>query len=1112
MKSFGSASAKRTLVAAVECALGAAIGAGLGLLATEAAAENFYGLGSGTRFEAEKGGGSQEMEVLRRRQSDAARSVDAMFDAVEARAKSGVEQSRAKAALDAQQRAFRSRADRSMFGTAPSIADMPPAEDKQSGNVGRAVRSKSRAELQPSAAAATAAATGAPDEGDRDREGESVETEKKGKEKENGIGIGIGNGIWNDRPNFPVRCEPKGFAAAATPLAGVKPKAERLPDGSMRVHTRLGKFGPEATLIVPPSVVMPREPNRIVRYTASGIPVSARRDRLVKKSQEIARRYRDEMQRRIDAGETAPPPKRKTQAEIWAEKNAEVLERQRKYGRETSENFVIAGTTPEQSRLYYRTSTYFTMVDGKAVPVVDAPQEKLPAGWLSKDEFEKAKRELAHEEIEPQLQKTVPTVENGAVRAVRSDDGEVLGREKAAAPTPANRLTDTMRRTPANDRGGEGLIRDFFPDVQPVDPVIPFKPSGNGGPSGDPYDGLSGGPFPPSGRAADSEKIAEPFSVERMSFDSHVIGFALRSLGRTAKIDGNADRKTDRNTGICYSVSRSLEDLFSFFSGTAQAREPDSVEPLEDERPSVQAAPVEIGGIGPNKAIGAFNGIAKAIADDRRRIGSEVNAAQARRKAREAELYGEDVSAATACGRCSLDAAERLSESDERADDSYGLQADGEASEFTEAGTPEAQALFDAALAAAREAPEIGSESDEQKAIDHIVDLMGDPDHPASVLSALRRGLEENPVVLDYVPDAAARLGELTPEDEATYNDPLGTSTIVFVSFSLGEEELKDLFARNAGKKDTRLVFRGVPEGMRFADGVKRIQALASQFNPMPNVVIDPTLFRDFDVRAVPTVVRIRERPGVVSVRKPGERRVRSGELLASVTGLHSDDWVKRQIAAGRTGDLGEQGAVREILERDLIEVAKERVLQIDWDEKKARAARRAWANLQYERLPSASSDAVRYIDPTILVEKDILDLNGNAVRKAGERVNPMEMRPFTLALVVFNPLVESEVKVALAQAAALKERHPQVMLLATDMVIDETGWDAYKRLTDRFESHVFLLTPEVRERFALRATPSVVTGDNVRKRFVVREIAPEPADSQNESAFEPASEANTGR
>ena len=82
------------------------------------------------------------------------------------------------------------------------------------------------------------------------------------------------------------------------------------------------------------------------------------------------------------------------------------------------------------------------------------------------------------------------------------------------------------------------------------------------------------------------------------------------------------------------------------------------------------------------------------------------------------------------------------------------------------------------------------------------------------------------------------------------------------------------------------------------------------------------------------------------------------------------------------------------------------------------------------------------------------------------------------------------------AELPKLKKEHPEVMLLATDMVKDETGWDAYVRLTDRLDSHVYLLTPEVRERFLLRATPSVVTGDNERKLFVVREIAPEVSSS----------------
>lgn len=192
---------------------------------------------------------------------------------------------------------------------------------------------------------------------------------------------------------------------------------------------------------------------------------------------------------------------------------------------------------------------------------------------------------------------------------------------------------------------------------------------------------------------------------------------------------------------------------------------------------------------------------------------------------------------------------------------------------------------------------------------------------------------------------------------------------------------------------------------------------------------------------------------------------------------------------------------MREIEERDLIEVAKERVLRIDWEEKKERAAKRAWANLQYENLPTASKSVVRTIDPTILVEEDILDLNGNAIRRAGDRVNPMDIRPLTLALIVFNPLVESELKVVEAELPKLKKEHPEVMLLATDMVKDETGWDAYTRLTDRLDSHVYLLTPEVRERFLLRATPSVVTGDNERKLFVVREIAPEVSSAEQEES-----------
>lgn len=952
-----------------------------------ARAENFYGLSVAEESPQSAGRGEGG--------APGKNALDQVFDAAEAQARSrlvktrdpelmrraaGKGKSPAEAAVEAQRRSFKVRAERSMFGEAPPISNQS----------GRSVADKPEASVQ-------------------------------------------GNQIRSTSEN----------------------RVEALPDGRVRIHTRLGKFGPEAAIVTDPVVIRPRAPNPVVRYTESGIPVSARRDRIVKKSQEIANRYFAERQRKIDAGEMVPPPKVKTQAEIWEEQNAEILARRKKHGRETSKNFVIAGTTPEQSKLYYRDSTYVTFVDGKAVPVVDAPQEQLPKGWLSKDEYEKAKR---RPDVKSEVEVTYQTVKD-LERTERPDAGI---RSEPSPETIVNTLSDLNGR---NSDDGSALIRGFFPDAADTGAGNAGKKSSTGAGRG-------------SGVDIDGDiDIRDAFP------DSH----------RTAPIRNQSALKSSMFDRFVSVVS------FAFGVNTAHASEPTS-EPIFD--PNEQ-----------NKAITAFEDIAKAIADDHRRVGAKVNAVQdARKKAFEADAE------AQSCGQCSLDGAQaakwaedfalETKKSQRASKEFYGLD-DPEANTGIEHQTSEEIALFNTALSIPEEMRTLeegegdASTRKARKELDEIVSLVGDPEHPGSILSVLREGLVENPVVLDYVPDAAERLGILTPEEEEALADPLGNMTYVFISFSLGDEELKELFARNAGKDDTVLVLRGIPDGMTFGDGLKHVQGLAAQFDPMPNVVIDPTLFRDFQIKAVPTVIRVREKKSIVQVRKPGMKRTDTAELLGKATGLHSDVWIKSQLEAGRKGDFGQQGEVRGIAERDLIEVAKERVMTIDWEAKKERAAKRAWANLPYENLPTASKSVVRTIDPTILVEQDILDLNGNAVRRAGDRVNPMDIRPLTLALIVFNPLVESELKVVEEELPRLKKEHPEVMLLATDMVKDETGWNAYVRLTDRLDSHVYLLTPEVRERFLLRATPSVVTGDNERKLFVVREIAPEVSSSAEQKREE---------
>lgn len=962
----------------------AALAFALGTLAVDTVrAENFYGLSVAEESPQSAGRGEGG--------APGKNALDQVFDAAEAQARSRLEKTRdpelmrraagkgkspVEAAVEAQRRSFKVRAERSMFGEAPPISNQS----------GRSVADKPEASVQ-------------------------------------------GNQIRSTSEN----------------------RVEALPDGRVRIHTRLGKFGPEAAIVTDPIVIRPRAPNSVVRYTESGIPVSARRDRIVKKSQEIAGRYFAERQRKIDAGEMEPPPKVKTQAEIWEEQNAAILARRKKHGRETSKNFVIAGTTPEQSKLYYRDSTYVTFVDGKAVPVVDAPQDQLPEGWLSKDEYEKAKRKP---DVKTDM-KTEVEVTYQTVKDLERTEGSKGGVRNEPSPEAiVNTLAD-MNGKDSDD--GSALIRGFFPDAADAG-------AGKKGAAG----------------AGSGLDIRDAFP------DSH----------RTAPVRKQSDLKT------------SMLDRFASFAfgvNTAHASEISEISVSENEPlfdPSEQ-----------NKAITAFEDIAKEIERDYRSVRAKVNAVHDERK-----KAAEEDAEAQSCGQCSLDGAQaakwaedfalEMKRSQKASKDFYGLD-DPEADTGIEHQTSEEIALFDTALSIPKEMRTLeegegdASTRKARKELDEIVSLVGNPEHPGSILSVLREGLVENPVVLDYVPDAAERLGILTPEEEEALADPLGNMTYVFISFSLGDEELKELFARNAGKDDTVLVLRGIPDGMTFGEGVKHIQGLAAQFDPMPNVVVDPTLFRDFQIKAVPTVIRVREKKSVVQVRKSGMKRTDTAELLGKATGLHSDAWIKSQLEAGRKGDFGQQGEVRGIAERDLIEVAKERVMTIDWEAKKERAAKRAWANLPYENLPTASKSVVRTIDPTILVEKGILDLNGNAIRRAGERVNPMDIRPLTLALIVFNPLVESELRVVEAELPKLKREHPEVMLLATDMVKDETGWDAYVRLTDRLDSHVYLLTPEVRERFLLRATPSVVTGDNERKLFVVREIAPEVSSSAEQEREE---------
>lgn len=313
---------------------------------------------------------------------------------------------------------------------------------------------------------------------------------------------------------------------------------------------------------------------------------------------------------------------------------------------------------------------------------------------------------------------------------------------------------------------------------------------------------------------------------------------------------------------------------------------------------------------------------------------------------------------------------------------------------------------------------------------------------------------------------------------------------LVFASLSLGVQGLDDVLSAVSGQSDAVIVFRGIPEGMNLGQGVKAIQDLAAKKDPVPNIIINPQLFKSHNVTSVPTIIML-----------DGEQLLgQQPNVVAQVSGLADPSWLAREVKSGEMGDLGVRGPVEEISEPDLIDVAKARLAKIDWVEKKKKAIERFWLKQNFNELPKAIKARTREVDPSVVVTKDIAAADGSVFARAGEVINPLcdlrmecqpGTRPFTQAVVVFDPQDKKQMAL-LAKALPKIRQEPgvqRITFIATALDKDK-GWDSYKSVSDQIDSPVYLLTPDLISRFELEHTPTVITAKN--RMFIVRELVEE--------------------
>ena len=315
--------------------------------------------------------------------------------------------------------------------------------------------------------------------------------------------------------------------------------------------------------------------------------------------------------------------------------------------------------------------------------------------------------------------------------------------------------------------------------------------------------------------------------------------------------------------------------------------------------------------------------------------------------------------------------------------------------------------------------------------------------------------MQEAPAAVSACTDLGQRCGTaVTADPAARPAEPPGVIYTVLVSRSLGAEALRSIFRATTGR-DVRFLFRGVAPGERLMDMIKAIHALLNGLDPVPAVEIDPTVFREAGATVVPLMI----------ARGP------DGEL-ARVTGLTAPAWLREQLQGGARGDLGVRGPAVAISEMDLIEELQRRVAALDLDALREGAIKRFWQRATFDTLPVVTEPRERTIDPTITASADVLLPDGTKVIQAGASVNPLDQVPFTHRLIVFDASDPRQVETARRLGETDSPQRP--LYLATRFDRDQ-GWDGLRTVEDRLDEPVYLLTPDVRTRFALERVPALV-------------------------------------
>lgn len=185
--------------------------------------------------------------------------------------------------------------------------------------------------------------------------------------------------------------------------------------------------------------------------------------------------------------------------------------------------------------------------------------------------------------------------------------------------------------------------------------------------------------------------------------------------------------------------------------------------------------------------------------------------------------------------------------------------------------------------------------------------------------------------------------------------------------------------------------------------------------------------------------------------------------------------------SGGNTYELKEQDLITEIeskapeLEKKLEEDKKVIIEKIE--------------NMTGETLSKAKENQIKYIDPTYTLDRDIPRYNQfgkleGILYKKGYSFNPIEyMKALPPDFIIFNACDLSETEYVKKIMKEYEEKLKDYMLV-------NSGCKNKELKKTEFNSKVYFLTKEMKDKFKLEHTISIVYIDKDKKRIAVKEVA----------------------